>query len=199
MTNVVDKFFEVLKECFFFFVPFIVMRTYERGVRLRSHPWRDDVGLKVLGPGFHWTVPFYIDHVLHDNVTPRTHRITSNLTTLDGRSVGVGFVVTSRIRDIEKALLEVEDMDAAMDDSCRGSLFRYVTTRTWDELRAAQVPIPDDDDEATGPDELYKACRKMAFRWGVEVMRVQLTDLAVTRSFHVHGDTPPPLRPAHAE
>lgn len=197
MTSVVDKFFEVVKECFFFFVPFVVLRTYERGVRLRSHPWRDGVGLKVLGPGFHWTVPFYIDHVLHDNVAPRTHRITANLTTLDGRSVVVGLVVTSRIRDIEKALLEVEDMDTAMDDSCRGSLFRYVSARAWDELRAAQVPSPDDEDDV-GPVELYKACRKMAFRWGVEVMRVQLADLSVSRSLRLHMDAPP-LRPAHAE
>jgi regulator of protease activity HflC (stomatin/prohibitin superfamily) len=119
MTNALDKFFEILKECFFFFVPLAVIRTYERGVRLRSHPWRDGVGIKVLGPGFHWVVPFNIDEVMKDNVAPRTHRIVSNLTTLDGRSITIGLIVTSRIRDIEKALLEVEDMDTAMDDSCR--------------------------------------------------------------------------------
>jgi regulator of protease activity HflC (stomatin/prohibitin superfamily) len=191
MTNLVDKFFEVLKECFFFFVPFVVLRHYERGVKLRK-----GINRGKLEPGFHWVIPFNIDHVLHDNVAPRTHRIVSNLTTLDGRSVVVGLVVTSRIRDIEKALLEVEDMDTAMDDSCRGSLFRYVSARTWDDLRVAQVPTPDDDD--VGPEELYKACRRMAFRWGVEVMRVQLSDLSVSRSLRLHMDAPP-LRPAHAE
>ncbi len=193
MTNVVDKLFEVVANCFFFFIPFAVIRHYERGVQLRF-----GVKHKVLEPGFHWVRAFNIDEVMKDNVAPRTHRIVSNLTTLDGRAIVVGLVVTSRIRDIEKAMLEVEDMDTAMDDSCRGSLFRYVSERTWDDLRVAQVPIPDDDEANTGPEALYKACRKMAFRWGVEVMRVQLSDLSISRSLRLHMDARP-LPPAHAE
>lgn len=191
MTNLVDKFFEVLKECFFFFVPFVVLRHYERGVKLRK-----GINKGKLDPGFHWVIPFNLDEVLKDNVAPRTIRIVSNLTTLDGRSVVVGIVVTAKIRDIEKALLEVENMDDALRDSCHGSLFRYVTAHTWDDLRAAQTPT-DDEDEEKGPEELYKSCRKMAFRWGVEVMRVQLSDLSVSRSIRLHSDESPLRQVGH--
>lgn len=187
MSGALDKLFEIIRECFFFFVPFVVIRHFERGVQLRF-------GVKhaVLEPGFHWVRAFNIDEVLKDNVAPRTYRIVSNLTTLDGRSVVVGIVITARIRDIVKALLEVEHMDDALKDAAHGVLFRYVAGHTWDDLRAVQKPVDDAADEDgtkdTGPDELYRGCRKLAFRWGVEVIRVQLSDLAQSRSIRLHSD-----------
>lgn len=192
MTNVVDKLFEVIANCFFFFVPFVVIRHYERGVLLRFGK-----KLRVIEPGFHWCRPFNIDEALKDNVAPRTFRLVANLTTIDGRAVTVAIVVTCRIRDIEKALLEVENMDNALRDSCHGVLFRYVTSHSWDYLREVQGTGNENDEDDTGPEELYKGCRRRAFRWGVEVMRVQLSDLAVSRSIRLIADEP--LIPTHAE
>jgi regulator of protease activity HflC (stomatin/prohibitin superfamily) len=187
VSSGIDKLIDIIRECFFFFVPMVVLRPYERGVRQRSHPWREGVGLKVLGPGFHWVVPFNVDDVLRDTVTPRTYRIVANLTTLDGRAIKVAIVITARIRDIEKALLEVEDVDTALKDSAHGVLFRYVAARSWDDLRKAQrEDEAEGEDGNTGPDELYKPIRKLAFRWGVEVMRVQLSDLATSRTLCVN-------------
>lgn len=166
-----DKLIDILRECFSFFVPFVVIRSYERGVRLRFGIARD-----VCEPGFHWCIPFNVDEVLHDNVAPRTYNLApQSLTTADGRSVVVGAVITAEICDIRRALLEVENVDHAIADSCYGAVGAFVASKTWDDLRTCFRHL-----------DLLINCRETAFIYGVEITCVQLSDLALARSIRLH-------------
>jgi regulator of protease activity HflC (stomatin/prohibitin superfamily) len=172
VPGVFDKLFEVVADCFFFFVPFVVVRHFEGAVQLRL-----GVLHRTLKPGFHWVRPFNIDEVLKDNVKPRVYVLRAqSLTTKDGQSVIVGARITASITDIAKSLLEVEDMDHALADSCPGIVGEYVASRTWDELRNADHGL-----------HLLDEIRAAAEQYGVLVTRVQLADLQLSQSYHVHG------------
>lgn len=190
MPGVFDKLFEVIADCFFFFVPFVVIRHFEAGVQLRfgvdfrlnePHDPRRPGG--ILAPGFHWVRPFNIDEVLKDNVKPRVYPLEAqSLTTADDRPVLIGARITAEITNVRRALLEVEDMDHALADSCPGIVAAYVASRTWDELRNADHGL-----------HLLDEIRSAAEQYGVRVIRVQLADLQRSRSIHIHGANP--LRP----
>lgn len=167
----VDRFIEFIIDCIQVFQFWVVINEFERGVRLRFGKFN-----KVLEPGFHWCVPFYIDHTIVDNVVTRTTELPpQTLTTKDNRTISVTAVITSNIRNIKKALLEVEGVDHALVDSCAATLGSYVSSLTWDELRAVDTS-----------DVLTEMCRKNAWRYGIEIERVQLTDLAYSRVIRLH-------------
>jgi regulator of protease activity HflC (stomatin/prohibitin superfamily) len=172
MNAGLDKLLDLFISCFQFFVPFYVIDAYERAVVLRWGHFHQEVG-----PGFHWCVPFNIDRVLKDNVVARTHTMTAQaLTTSDGRTISVTAVITARISDIRKALLEVENMDHALLDACSAAIGAHVAAHTWDSLRTEPAA-----------DTLTKACRAGAWRYGVHIKRVQLADLALCRVIRLHA------------
>src|SRR5690606_25573139 len=98
-----------------------------------------------------------------------------SLTTADGKNVVVSGVVTACIRNIKTAILEVEGVDDALKDSCIGAIGSLVAMHTWNEIVAEDFA-----------DRLTKACRKQAWRYGIEIQRVQLSDLALSRVFRLH-------------
>lgn len=165
-----DKLFERLADLAEWFVPFSVVDEYEEGVVLRFGRFT-----RVLGPGFHWIWPFGVDRVITDNVVWRTNDLqVQSLVTKDGRTITVCAVITSRIRNIQKALLDVEGVDDALIDACAGAVGAYVSSRTWEELTDTRVP-----------DELATACQKGATRYGIEIGRVQLKDLTPSRAIRL--------------
>jgi regulator of protease activity HflC (stomatin/prohibitin superfamily) len=187
VPGIFDKLFEVIAECFFFFVPFVVIRHFERAVQLRyGVDFRaNEPGGGILTPGFHWVRPFNIDEILKDNVKPRVYKLEAqSLTTADGVAVLVGARITAEIFNVRRALLEVEDMDHALADSCPGIVAAYVASRTWAELQCADHGL-----------HLLDEIRCAAEQYGVRVVRVQLADLQRSRSLHIHGVQLQP--PAH--
>jgi len=166
-----DRLIDMLLGCLQWFVPFVVVDEFERAIVLRFGKFH-----RVLEPGFHWIIPLEAEKVLADNVVPRTVNLGSqSLTTKDGKVVVVGGVVTASIRDIKKALLEVEGVDDALKDSCYGAIGSLVAAHPWDAVQ-----------QDTFSETLTKACRKQAWRYGIEIERVQLSDLSLARTLRLH-------------
>lgn len=171
-----DKLIDLLVDSAKFFLPFVVIQQFEQGVVLRFGKFTRE-----LDPGFHWVVPFGIDAVLVDNVVPRTHLGgLQSLVTRDGRHITLQVIVTAKIHNIRKALLEVEGVDHALLDSCAGAVATEVAGHTWEEIIANGFS-----------ERLTEQCRKGAWRYGVEVMRVQIGDLTVARAIRLLGSDPP--------
>ncbi len=148
-----------------------IIADYERGVVLRFGRFT-----KELDPGIHWVIPFGIDHVISDNIVPRTVALGSqSLMTKDGHTVAVSAIVTAKIRHIRKALLEVEGVDHALVDSCTAAVAAHVGASTWEQLRAVE-----------SGDVLTKECRRQAFQYGLEIQRVQLSDISLCRVIRLH-------------
>jgi regulator of protease activity HflC (stomatin/prohibitin superfamily) len=158
-----DRVIDLLLQWIGFFIPFVVIDQFEEAVVLRF-----GVMHRKLMPGFHWVIPFEVERVIADNVVPRTMNLgAQSLTTKDGAQIVLGVIITARIHDIAKSVLEVENVDGAVQDSCYAEVARVVHEHTWDEMQAESIN-----------DDLLKACRKRAFGYGVEIMRTQLSDLA---------------------
>lgn len=165
-----DKIFELLAAVWHSLLPFVVILPYEQGVLMRLGIFK-----RVLEPGFHWKLPFHIDTTLEDHVTPRTAHIAGLATTTkDGVSIGFDAIVTFRVADIKKAILEVTEVKDAIVDTCAGVIGTELSDATWDDILHGKAV-----------DGLTAICRRRAKPWGIEIMSVQLSGVAKVRSIRL--------------
>lgn len=165
-----DKLWELLSASLSAMAFWTVIDPYERGLLLRLGLFR-----RVLEPGFHLRLPLHIDRVISENIVPRTERLSGLATTTkDGKSIGFDAVVTYRISDIEKALLEVNDLKDAIADSCAGTIGSALSNVTWEDILHGDAV-----------DALTASCRKRGWRWGVEIQSVQLTGVALVKNLRL--------------
>jgi len=173
---VFDWILQVLQYVWEALVPCVVMQPFEAGVLIRLGKYKRN-----LEPGFHLVWPFHIDKVWHEHTTARTDHLTGlATTTTDGKSIGFDAVVTWKINDIRKALLEVTDLKDAIADTCSGQIGTTLAECDWASIRVDQTS-----------EQLTKACRARGWKWGVEILNVQLSGVAVVRNFRVTGNSQP--------
>lgn len=145
---------------------FYVLHAYERGVLLRLGVFERE-----LGPGLHWIFPFRIDEVLSAPVTARTTNLPAQVVvTADGKTVAVKALVTWRVRNISKFLLEASEPAEALPDAALGAVAELVAGVTWEDLRGPELART-----------LRSEVRRRARKYGVTVDAVQLTDVAPAR------------------
>jgi len=201
-----DRILDKVLEFLGWFTFWTVVREFERGVILRLGSFHREVGpddgvalvegaewirwrrlwrVQLWRPrliygrptGLHWVLPFAIDDALVDNVVPRTVSLSAqSLTTKDGKQIVVSAVVTAAISNIRKALLKVEGVDHALMDSCYAAIASAVSHAEWGQLATDEFN-----------ENLTKACRAQAWRYGIEIERVQLSDLSLCRSIRLHA------------
>lgn len=165
-----DRFFDFVIQFADLFRFWVVLNPYEHGVLLRLGKF-----VRIIEPGLHFMWPLHIDHIMYESVVPTTHSLgNESITTRDGKAVSFHAVVTFQISDIQKALLSVHDTDHALVDACRGEIARTLMAHTWDEV--IQEGIYDD---------ITKACRKRGWKWGIEVMSVQLASLSLAKNIRL--------------
>lgn len=149
----------------------IVVEPYEQVVVTRLGP----VHRVLTDPGFYWKLPFSIDREAQDIVAPAARDMPMQVFTLrDGTTVAVGPVITFKTNDVRKLLMECDDAEAAVRDSARGAIRETLQPLTWDELLTSDLT-----------DILTKAVRKTAWKWGVEVIKVSLADVAKVKVLRV--------------
>jgi regulator of protease activity HflC (stomatin/prohibitin superfamily) len=165
-----DKLLDWLREIWHELVPISILHPYDGAVHLRlGKP------LRVLAGGdWYWKIPF-ADDILSERVVPRTERLTGlATTTVDGKAIGFDAVITWRISDVQKAMLEVSDLKDAIADSCAGIIGTELSNREWMAIIHGDTV-----------DELTAACRKRGWKWGVEIQLVQLTGIAPVKNLRV--------------
>jgi regulator of protease activity HflC (stomatin/prohibitin superfamily) len=167
---VLDKLLDFLLEIVHELTPVVIVPPYNNGIQLRMGKV-----LRLLdGGSWYWKVPF-ADNVIEDHVVPRTERLTGlATTTVDGKAIGFDAVITWRISDIKKAMLEVSDLKDAIADSCAGIIGTELSSATWTDIIHGNAVEP-----------LTKACRARGWKWGVEIQLVQLTGVAPVKNLRV--------------
>lgn len=169
-----DRLIDFLIESLKMFQFWVVLDPYERGILLRL-----GLFVKVLDPGFHFCLPFFVDRVVAENIVPRTHRLTGlATTTTDGKAVGFDAVITYAIKDVVKAVLEAEHVEDAIADSCAGLICTHLAGLDWNAIV-----------HQGAPESLTKVCRARGWKWGVEIMSVQLVGTALVRSIRLMTST----------
>jgi regulator of protease activity HflC (stomatin/prohibitin superfamily) len=170
---VFERLFEFLQQFSDLFRCWTIVHPYEGGLVLRLGVYNRD-----LKPGFNWLIPFKFEHIITEHVVPRTSRIHSmSTTTKDGKTIGFEAVVTWRINDLTKSLLEVSSLKDAIADCCMGVIGTELAESSWEDILHGRVV-----------DSLGSACRKNGWRWGVEIMRVQLTGVAAVKNIRLLQD-----------
>jgi len=166
-----DRLVDLIVQFIHLFKFWVVVDAYEKGVLLRFGLFN-----KILEPGFHWCIPFSVDQPLVEGVVPATHSLGDEATvTKDGKTAAFHAVVTYQVRDIKKALLDVLDTDHAVRDACAGEIGKVMRERTWEELQHSEALL----------DDLTAACRKRGFRYGIEIMSIQLASLALAKNIRL--------------
>jgi regulator of protease activity HflC (stomatin/prohibitin superfamily) len=168
-----EKLFEFIAQFSELFQMWAIIDPYEGGLVLRLGKFHRE-----LKPGFNWLIPLKIERVISEHTVPRTSRIHSMSTdTKDGMTIGFEAVVTWKINNIQKSLLEVSSLKDAIADCCMGVIGTELTESNWDEIKGGKTI-----------EALTNACRKNGWKWGVEIIRVQLTGVARARNLRLLQD-----------
>jgi regulator of protease activity HflC (stomatin/prohibitin superfamily) len=164
-----DKLLEILLQFLDDILPFTVVDHYDRGVRLRLGKPKGQ-----LEPGFHWKWPF-ADKVLSHMVKTKTiNLIEQTITTKDKQSIVIKAVVKYEVCDVETLLLEVNDPVDALADMVQGIIRDKIMVKDWSECN---------DDKLTA--EISRAAKAEAKKWGLTILQITLTDLALMRSIRI--------------
>lgn len=153
-----------------FFQFFQVVDQWERGVVLRLGRFHREIG-----PGLAWIVPLFVDRVWTITVVADPEKLEEQtLTTEDGKVVTLRAVVTFRVVDVRKALLDVTTVKRSLEDACSGEIGRLVSEERLENLTAKRFWT-----------KLTKACHERGAEWGIAIERVQLSDIAVSKNFRL--------------
>jgi regulator of protease activity HflC (stomatin/prohibitin superfamily) len=158
----------------------VTIRSYQRAVILRlGKPHRD------LAPGLHFFWPFYIEVPLSVNVVPETMLIgPQSLTSKDDVPLVISTVVTFSIEDVRKFLLDIEGAHQVIQDSALGVIAGFVMTHTWNEVRGV-IPPDVEGKPIDADNEIAKATRRRAKKYGVHIVNLQISDLSRSRSYRL--------------
>ena len=121
-----EKLIDLIVQFLEFFRFCTTIDCYERGVRLRCGHFN-----KSLEPGIHGQWPFFIDRIITENVVPKLHQLpTQSIVTKDDKQIAMGAVICFSIRSIEKAVLEVESVNHAVNDACQTAILDLILAST---------------------------------------------------------------------
>jgi regulator of protease activity HflC (stomatin/prohibitin superfamily) len=167
---VFDKLVDLVTGWLDLFRFWVIVEPFEAGVVTRLGVFRREIA-----PGLHWLIPFGVDHALTEYTVPRTASLgDQSTTTRDGKNIGFHAVVTFKISNVQKALLEVHDVTDAIIDSAQGIVGTTLSGMSWEEIH-----------NSSASEALTSACRKRAFRFGVEIQAVQLASLGIVRNIRL--------------
>lgn len=144
----------------------------ERGVKLRfGKALRDNAGQpRVFEPGFTLLIPF-VDTLRRRHVRQQTrHFPYQRIKLKDGLIFNVEAIILFRVKDVYRALFEVDDMDTTVDDIGMTIVRDEISNRTHSEL----------EQNGAISDKLLQQIKPFAEQIGIEVIRFGLTDCAPT-------------------
>ena len=167
-----DKLWEFLGQFWDTIKFFAIISVFERGVHLR---WGKLV--RVLEPGMWWKFPV-IDEFMTDIVVPTTNPLhEQTLTTSDGLTVVIRGVVTKSVVDIVKILLQAEDQEGVMADTCYAAISEATVNSTWAEIQTEAFVK-----------NITKRARKRARKYGINIIELRPMDLVKLRAYRLIGE-----------
>lgn len=131
--------------------------------------------VKVLPPGWYmyWPLVQISDWAI---VKPQVVDLRAqSVGTKDNKRVVVSGAIQYSVRDIKKALLEVQDYDKSLETLAIGIILEFVKNKTFDECMNITLL----------KQEILKGIREAAQGWGLKVEKVYITDLDIAKSIRL--------------
>lgn len=169
-----DKLFDFLVSVLNLFQFWTVLKTEDAGfIRRFGVPTRD------MKPGLNFLFPFAIETSVHVDMRQWSDVLPAqSLRTRDGTDLVVRLMVAYHVEDPRKFVLNVYDATNNMQDLAAGALGGAVA-----KARAAEVY------SGAVLEKVRARVTRAARAWGVEVVKVQLTDVTPAPSFRLFGAT----------
>jgi len=163
------------------FPRFAALFPNEGGVFLRMGKYK-----KTLGPGLYFCFPI-IDEIQKLDVTPQVINLPNqSVTTKDSKTLAISGAVEYSICDPRKALLEVQNFDASLQNLSMGIIGDYIKQRSYQDC----IKLNGLEGKVIG------GIRDRASDWGLKVTRFWITDLAQHRVYRLMTqDTPTMVLP----
>ena len=114
-------------------------------------------------------------------VTPQVVDLrVQSVMTRDGRDMCFGGAIMYRIRDAQNAILKVQDYDKSLQTLALGIISRYV----------GKIELNQQLEISSIETAILDGVRKDARGWGLEIMRVYITDLGIAKNIRLLTDQP---------
>ena len=142
----------------------------ELGIKLRfGRALRNkDNTPRVINPGFVLLIPF-VETLKRHHVRQQTLRLEDQkVMVARGLIFNVSAMVILRVKDIYRALFEIDDLDNSLADLSRGILRDVLADKEYSELSNMEAIS----------DELLRKLQEKAEEWGVTFIQFKLTDCA---------------------
>lgn len=134
--------------------------------------------IKKWDPGLHWYWPVVTSYKLMMTVR-QTQKIQSKvIMTSDRKTVTVGALVTYYVDDIVAALAHIADLASDVIERAQGAILNEVSKHTLDEIQ---------DDRSAFNAKLLGVVGASLNGYGVQILQIQLTELAPTRALTFNG------------
>jgi len=153
--------------------PLTVMPN-ERGVLVRKGKI-----VREAGPGWVWIWP-PIDELVSLVVVAQIRDIRAqSVTTSDDKCLAISGAVSYKICNATKAAFRVNNFDDSLETLCLGILAHYVNQRKYADCRKVAGIV----------EEIKLGIREKATdKWGVQILDVWITDIAIHKVIRVLGD-----------
>ena len=138
-----------------------ILKEYERAVVFRLGRLNG-----VRGPGFVLLIPFWIERMQRVSLRTIVQDVTpQDVITRDNVSVNVNAVLSFRVVDADKAVIEVEEFGFAISQLAQTTLRSVLGRAELDELLAEREKLNQD---------LEEIIRKHSQDWGVHVLAMEI-------------------------
>jgi regulator of protease activity HflC (stomatin/prohibitin superfamily) len=161
-----DRLFDFISGIWDLFLFVEIIEEYERGVVLRwGRPDRD------LEPGAHFYWPFHIERIMIVDVVPEARTLPEQRFTLrDGTTVAIRPVITFRVSNPRRHLIDVQDAKSSLLDVVAGVVRREMVPHSWSDLQDPEI--------CSGIEKgILAEMKKEARKWGIEVEKAQYPDM----------------------
>ncbi|MHC4152424.1 MAG: SPFH domain-containing protein [Planctomycetota bacterium] len=152
------------------FPRFAVVFPNEGGVFLRMGKYK-----KTLGPGLYFCFPI-IDEVLKLDITTQVINLPNqSMTTRDAKAIAISGAIEYSIYDPRKALLDVQNFDASLQNLSMGIIGVFIKERTYQDCI-----------KVNGLEgKVIEGIKDRAEEWGLKVKRFWITDMARHRVYRL--------------
>jgi len=141
-----------------------IVPEYERGVIFRLGKLAG-----VRGPGLVFIIPFWIERMVRVSVRDFVHDVTpQEVITLDNVSVSVNAVLRYRVEKPDKAIVEVEEFNFAIEQLAQTTLRSVLGRAELDDILSEREKLNED---------MQKIIAEHSETWGINVRAMEIKDV----------------------
>lgn len=167
LKEIFDKILSLLPTVF-------IIAPFEAGVRITFGKY-----YSAKGAGWYIIWPLIQRFIWMEIQTQVVDLRTQSIRTIDNADLIVSGAIQYSVKDIQKAIFNVQDIDKAVETLALGVIVDFIKNKTSEDCQ---------DIEALKT-EILRGIKDAAKGWGLKIERVYITDLGKTRNIRLLGNT----------